>query len=298
MRGEMMARHRFSLDHMVFPDGRKPGVKRDKPSRIMDRCDPVKTQIETIDRKYWDELADTRWHKNRRSRYRFTLDQNGFGSCAWSSAAAGKGALDEHQNLPRILYNAFFGYHWTSGGRDGGSVIGDNVTLLQTRGCCPEEVWPSSNGWRTKPSAEAQRIAKFFRLLEFFYAETIEEVVSALLQGYDIHAGYSGHAVIFNRYKKRGKVEFKNSWGNWGDDGFGELSLSKIYFPYGAYAYKNCRVWTPEEWAPRHDQVQLAMAVEAFMQESMGVSRPWSKQKQRGAADTYKRTLEAFGIAT
>ena len=167
---------------------------------------------------------------------------------------------------------------------------------------CPEEVWPRSKGWRAEPGGEAKRIAKFFRILEFFYVETIDEFVSALLQGYDIHAGYTGHAIVFNRYLKRQTVEYLNSWGNWGDNGFGKLSLSEVYFPYGAYAYKHCRMWTPEEWSPRYDQESLAVAVDGFMNHINSSARAgykvWTRNNEKWRLDAYARSLQSCRSAT
>lgn len=287
------------LNQLAFPPGRKPGVRKESTServarsKIAARCDPIKGQIEIIPRKHWDERADTIWHKNRRSRFRYVLDQNGVGSCAAESAAGTKAALDERQGLPEVVYNPWFLYQTTSGGRDNGSVIGDNVEFLRDHGACPEEVWPRSKGWRAEPSREAKRVAKFFRLIEFFYVETIDEFVSALLQGYDVHFGYSGHAVASGQYVKRMTIEYLNSWGiGWGDNGFGKLSLSKVYFSYGAYAYKNARVWTPEQWSPRGDQAALAKAVDSFMDymnaSSSAGRKVWTKRHDSWREDCYQ----------
>ncbi len=291
-------------NQIAFPPGRKPGVRKESTnervarSKIAARCDSIRSQIELIPSRYWDELADTAWHKNRRSRFRYTSDQDGVGSCAAESAANLKAALDERQGLPRIVYNPWFVYHTTSGGRDNGSVIGDNVEFIRDYGVCPEEVWPRSKGWRATPGGEARRIAKFFKLLEFFYVETIDEFVSALLQGYDIHAGYLGHGISFNRYLKRRTVEYKNSWGNWGDDGFGSLSLSRIYFPYGAYAYKHCRMWTPEEWSPRQDQEKLAAGVRLFMSLMLKRKLAGKKPQEQQRLDEYRKSLSAYDVVT
>ena len=266
-----MPKYRFNLDEMVFPDGRKKGVipedKNPQKARmkVADRCDPVKGQIEIIPQKFWEEYRILKHHQAREDRFRFTLDQNSIGSCAAESAAAVKGSLDTKQNFDMVLYNPWFIYQTTSGGRDNGSVIGDNMEFLRDRGCAPEEVWPRSKGWRTEPGAEVKRIAKFFTVENFYFVETTEELVSALLQGFDIHGGYSGHAVCFMQYKGGRKVKFKNSWGDWGVNGFGELSLDKVYFPYGCYAATNARWWQPEEWSPRNDQKKLDLATTVYM---------------------------------
>ena len=287
-----MARRRYSLDTMKLPNGRKFGVKKESTServarsKIADRCAPIKSQIEIIPKQHWDELAATQWHGQvRRDRYRYTLDQNGVGSCASESATGIKAACDERQGLPMIVYNPWSIYWYTSGGRDRGSVIGDNVEYIRDHGVCPEEVWPRSKGWRAQPSAEAKQIAKLFRIVEFFYIETTAELVSALLAGYDVHGGYSGHAVAFCRYLGRNTIEFKNSWGNWGDNGFGTLSLSKVYFPYGCYAYKFVHPWTEEDWKPALSQIPLADAVNRYMNVELQRSRAGKRPLSQQAAD-------------
>ena len=302
---------RFNLDNMKFPAGRKAGVLKERTRgprarRYDDRCDPVRGQIEIIPRKFWEDEAKRKFHKARRWRYRFTYDQNGIGSCAGESAYGGKAACDTRQGLPMVFGNPLFAYQETSGGRDNGSVIGDNLEHIRDHGYCPEEVWPRSKGFRAEPSAEAKRIAAFFKMGEFFYVESIDEFVSALLQGYDVAGGYDGHAVVFDRYLGLQKVEFKNSWGDWGDDGFGELSLSKIYFPYGADAYKNVVSYaTPaanggwdwkSPWKPKHDQVKLAEAVRLYTEETM-IHRVTAARSPAWREDTYARALASCGLA-
>jgi hypothetical protein len=300
---------KYSLDKI--PPGRKRGVLKErtrgpKARRYDDRCESVRGQIELIPREFWEELAANKFHKERRRRYRWTFDQDGLGSCAPESGYGGKGACDMRQGLPMVFTNPLFAYYTTSGGRDNGSVIGDNVEHLRDYGACPEEVWPRSKGFRAEPSSQAYKIAAFFKLKEFFYIETIDEFVSGLLQGYDIHAGYDGHAVIFDRYLGGQKVEFKNSWGAWGDDGFGPLPLSKIYFPYGAYAYKLVvpyatpaadRGWDwKSPWQPKYDQAKLAEAVRRYNEETM-IHRVTAGRSPAWREDTYARALESCGLA-
>lgn len=286
-----------NLDRMVYPSGHKRGVKMESKServarsRIAGRCSPFRGNNEVIPERHWNELADTTWHKARRDRYRYTSDQAGNGSCAADSGNNLKAACDTRQGLPLVVYNPLFTYHTTSGGVDCGSRIGENVEHLRDFGACPEEVWPRSKGFRAKPSQEAYRVANFFRLREIFYCETRAELVSALLQGYSVHGGYSGHAVAFCQYLQGGKLLFKNSWGNWGDNGFGVLSLRRVYLAYGVYAYKSVRIWTPDEWEPSMDQDKLAEAVRQFMISTMIRTHAWDTCSSQWRAELYQHAL-------
>ena len=245
----------------------------DRRSKIMDRCNSIRSTLTTIPENYWDELAASEWHQSKTENYLYTSDQNSVGSCAAESANNTKHALDTMQGQPLIVYNPFGMYYTTSGGRDNGSVIGDNLEFARDKGCFPEEIWPRSNGWRKQPSSEAYKIAAYFKLREFFYIENISEFVSALLQGYYVHAGYSGHAVSFCCYLGKGVLKFKNSWGEWGENGFGNLKTSQINFGYGAYAYKDIIPYydmASEKylcpWEPTKNQELLATQVLRFMQ--------------------------------
>lgn len=258
----------------MMPIGRKPGCKLDKWSKIMDRCASIReTNITIIPENYWDELSSSQWHQIKTERYLYTSDQNGIGDCAAESKDNTKHALDTFHGQPLIIYNPLGTYYTTSGGRDNGSVIGDNLEFGREKGCFPEEVWSRSNGWKKQPSNEAYEIASYFKIREFFYVEDIKEFVSALLQGYYVHAGYSGHAVSFCCYMGRGVLKFKNSWGDWGENGFGTLKASQINFGYGAYAYKDIVPYYDMvtkkflcPWTPAKDQLRLAAQVNRFEQ--------------------------------
>lgn len=217
-------------------------------------------------------------------------------SCAAESAGTNKASLDTRQGLRMIVYNPWSIYWYTSGGRDQGSSIGSNVEYLRDNGICPEEVHPRSLGWRREPSAEAKKIAKLFRLVEFFYVQNWAEFVSALLQGFNLHFGYPGHAITAMQYMKRQIIRYCNSWGDWGDDGFGTLSRDKIEWDYGVYAYKNVLLYSDEDWKPKWDQETLARAVKDFMVWMPSNHEPWSERHYGSRADAYARSLESCGF--
>ncbi|WP_455387608.1 hypothetical protein [Petrachloros mirabilis] len=306
---------------LILPPGKRTGLKWDTAVQ-RDRCRSIRKAdgFELIDEKHWNELADTGHHKARDKFFRYTLDQNGTGSCAAESENGCKAACDAKSRQPEVFYNPLFSYHTTSGGRDGGSAIGDNLDHCLTVGCCPEEIWPRSKGFRATPSSQAYEIAGFFKGREYYVIETKQEFVSSLFGGFFNHFGYliggGGHAVSGCRYLKNGKFRFKNSWAvTWGDNGFGELNLSQIYWPFGAYAYRDVvpyydpiKGWgrweldgtfTPCPWQPKYDQGALSMVVQRFVdienQRKVAGQRPMGSNQ---AEDVYQALLEKCALAT
>ena len=141
-------------------------------------------------------------------------------------------------NLPDVRLNPYFGYHTTSHGRDNGSSIDENLEFARKYGIASQAVWPRSRGWRTEPSNEAKADALKYRIAEFYDIASWEEFGSALLLGFPVVFGYSGHSVLATSLVDTGRFEYLNSWGQWGDEGYGVLQASKIYWPYGAFAIR------------------------------------------------------------
>jgi len=287
-----------------YPDGRKPGLKEDSPSKIMDCCDPIvdNDYFEPIHEDHWSELCNTAVHKSREQRYRWTLDQNGRGSCGAECVHHGRHANETRQDPGGfgVLTNPWGTYRITSGGRDNGSVIRENVELIMRDGCHPEELHPRSLGWRAEPSAEANRVAKLLTLKEFYYIERISDMISALLQGFEVIGGYAGHAISFCQYMGRGLVKYKNSWGDWGAYGFGTLATRDVYLGYGLFAFKSVSILDPDDWSPRYDQADLARRVNRFMSDVNGVeragsSRVWSRKSW--LEDLYNQHLAGCELA-
>lgn len=291
-----------------YPDGRKPGIKEDKPSKIMDACDPITSSdyFERISPDHWEELCQNRIHKQRPKRYLWTLDQNGRGSCGAECVDHAAHASERRQDPkgPGVLTNPWGRYRITSGGTDRGSVIRDNVEHCLKYGRYPEELHPRSLGWRAEPSAEAKRVAKLLTLREYFYCEYVNDFVSAILQGFEGVFGYIGHAISACQLVSRYTLKYKNSWGNWGQNGFGTIALKDIYTPYGMFVFKSVSILDPNEWTPQYDQGNLALAVESFMGDMYDYERSgqrgargiWGGNRSKIREDLYHQNLVEYNV--
>ena len=283
----------------TYPVGRKRGVKVDTKARISDRCESVTKIMGLVPRSDWETLCKSDAELGKRDWVRYVLNQESVGSCAAEAADQCLAMrIFNDLNYEPPVFNPWFNYQKTSGGRDNGSVIGHNVEDLRDRGACPEEIRPRIRGWRAAPTAEELRIAKLFRLLSFYYVKDDSEFVSALLQGFAIHFGYTGHSIVAVLYLGSGKILYVNSWDvSWGDKGFGVLSLDKIRYDYGAYAYSVVQPWDRKIWVPKLNQAALAQAVNGFMRTMDSIHHPWADRQENVRVEAYRRSLQACGLA-
>ena len=177
------------------------------------------------------------------------LNQGQVGSCASESKDGGIMLSRERAGLPRVVMNPYATYGRVNGGRDSGSTLSANLSFAKQYGCFPESVWPRSKGWRAEPSAAAYEAAKQYRIVEYYRIPNNdwEAFGSALLQGYVVYWGYSGHAIVGVDLVSTSTFRYLNSWGNWGNAsphndqlraGFGVIDKSRIMWGYGAYCFQ------------------------------------------------------------
>jgi len=193
--------------------------------------------IKVIPSGEWDAAAKELGDDLRRKVW-VVLNQGQVGSCATESTAAATMISRSIVGAEQVLLNPLFIYHTTSGGRDAGSSIDDNLEFARDYGIAPESVWPRSKGWQAKPSEEAIQVAKQYRIEEFYDISNINEFVSALLLGFPVVFGSNGHAVTAVQHMGRYPL-ILNSWGDWEDHGFGQwCSYNAINWNYGAWALR------------------------------------------------------------
>jgi hypothetical protein len=219
-----------------YPSDRIPGClpRRSRPG---DWCPMAAERIEIIPRNEWAEYAR---NISLRPHVHEVLDQDGVGSCATEATAGAIMIARSMHGLEHVTLNPWFIYYKTSGGRDRGSSIDENLAFAREHGCAPESVWSRDKGWRTRPSEEAYEAAKQFRIEEFYDITSIDEMVSCLLAGYPVVYGSNGHAVCKVAHLDESKGLDLNSWGTgWEDDGFGVwASYRAVNWAYGAWAVR------------------------------------------------------------
>ncbi len=219
---------------IVYPPGYRAGCNR-RATKFGACCRLLADEVETIPRDDWQQWIGK---VSLRPHVKTILDQNGYGSCATESPTQGLMIVRDVGGHPFVLLNPLSIYRVTSGGSDNGSSIDENLAFARTVGILPEAYWPRSKGFHATPPAGWQAEAAKYKIGEFYDIATEDEFGSALLRGFAVVFGWSGHSVIATSLLSTTKFEYANSWGDWGDQGFGTLALSSVNWGYGAFAIR------------------------------------------------------------
>ena len=225
------------MDELVLPPGFKCGCLP-RVTAFGTCCKPMADEIEEIPRDQWPGLIGT---VSLRPRVRQVLNQGSNGSCATESTTQGVMVARDVAGLPFDLLNPLSIYHFTNGGSDNGSNIDSNLVHARDFGILPESYWPRSKGWRASPPTGYEKIAAKYRIDEFFDIASIDEIGTALLKGFAVVFGWSGHSCILTDLLSTTTALYCNSWGNWGDAGFGKINLASINFGYGLFAIRSVK---------------------------------------------------------
>jgi hypothetical protein len=216
-------------------------------------------------RSQWEELAAN--HLGLETFVKKIKDQKQEGSCA--SNATGQ-CLEIAWNMAYgakhwIEFSPISIYRWVADGPDSGSTISGNLKQLRDVGMLPVNSDQNKAILRAAglpeshvltPTGYSQRFpdnwkttAAFFRAAEWYDIDSFEGFVSALFEGYPVCYGRAGHAICGVRVVKDGgtwKIKYANSWGAWGENGYGydsESYISGSIRSYGAWALR-CPVLT------------------------------------------------------
>jgi len=232
------------------------GIKRGIPTRSEREWKEERQRLQVPRlRDVWQTIPESEWLDrlrdpdlpDGRKRTKEIYDQDGVGSCASESCNGLVDMMRIQAGMPWVLLNPWGMYGRVNGGYDGGSSLQANIAFAKQYGCFPDSVWPRSKGWRATPSDAAYEAASMFTLKEVYEIGNKAEFATAILLGLWVYFGYSGHAIVGAYLIDLLRFGYRNSWGNWGDNGFGSLSFSSIYWGYGAYAFGRIKRTTEED---------------------------------------------------
>ncbi len=219
---------------LIVPPGKKTGCLP-RVSQFGEMCEPFASAIEVIPRDKWAGLIGK---VDLRPQVKVVLDQDNVGSCATEATAGAAMIVRSVAGQPHVLLNPWSIYRVTSGGSDRGSNIDSNLVFARDTGILPEEYWPRSKGWRATPPSGWEQVATKYRIAEFFDCANSAEIGTALLLGFPVVFGWQGHSCVLTSLLSTTVAAYLNSWGNWGDQGFGKIKLNSINYGYGAWALR------------------------------------------------------------
>ncbi len=139
------------------------------------------------------------------------------------------------------------------GSRNSGSSVDDNLDEATRVGILPLDCAINRergisglhphNGYGVSPPSNWQTIAGEFRAQEVFDIRSSQEFFTSLCRGWPVVYGRQGHCIICVRPMRSGgnrKGKYLNSWGNWGDNGFGYDTANQISMGAGwAFAVRS-----------------------------------------------------------
>lgn len=218
--------------------------------------------IPLVDEDEWRDRAEASTHL--RELVQKVKNQKSEPSCASNSAA---------QNLELVTVIQLGQQHWIElsaislykrvGSRRSGSYLSDNLrelttgegilpvnkpetkAFLEDKGFPPHHVFPET-GYNVPFPQDWQQTAAQFRIFpdEVYRISNMQEFASCIFAGHPVSYGRAGHAITgVDVVYEDGKfyICYVNSWGNWGDNGFGYDSFRYVERNGGDYGAWCCR---------------------------------------------------------
>lgn len=170
----------------------------------------------------------------------YIRNQGREGSCVGNGSAA---CFDRCQAVQRgeiVRTSAMSLYKRIGRSAQSGAVISDALEELRTRGILPEDtpenrarfdhVHPAT-GFSTRLPTGWEETAAQFKVQEYWRINSFDEAATALFLGFGVVYGRARHCICGWQIVRDGAkwlLKYKNSWGNWGDAGFGYDSESYL----------------------------------------------------------------------
>jgi hypothetical protein len=170
-------------------------------------------------------------------------DQDGEGSCVANACSQANEIVQCKQfGKGRVVHlSAISLYKRIGRSPSSGAVVSDGLDEMVKRGVLPldneanrarfgEKVMPNC-GFRERYPDGWEDTAKLFRVERYAVVRSVSGLLSALCKQHPVVVGRQGHSICYCRpMRKSGRrvVKYANSWGGWGDGGFGYDSEGQI----------------------------------------------------------------------
>jgi hypothetical protein len=199
------------------------------------------TKIKLLPRNEWDERIEGQAAADLLDPY--IRDQGREGACVGNGTAAMFDRMQMLQSGSIVRTSAMSLYRRIGRTASSGAYLGDALEEMRTRGILPvdseenrqrfKHVHPATGFSRKLPDGDKwQETAKLFRIVEYWSINSFEGLVTAILDdGLGVVYARDQHCICGWRIVKDNGtyyVKYKNSWGNWGDGGYGYDSERKL----------------------------------------------------------------------
>jgi hypothetical protein len=170
-------------------------------------------------------------------------DQKSEGSCVANACSQAHEICQAIQNGKEnvVPLSAISLYKRIGRSAQSGAMVSDGLDEMAEKGVLPLDtpenrakfgdcVMPNT-GFRTAYPSGWEAVAAKFTAHEWFIVDTLAELITALIHQEPVVVGRSGHSICYcDPVYDNGKllVKYANSWGNWGENGYGYDSLSMI----------------------------------------------------------------------
>lgn len=223
-------------------------------------------QVQVIPESQWKELAAALAANGGGASQMVTriYDQGQEGSCVANACSQAHEINQARQfGLDKVTHlSAMSLYQRIGSGPNSGAMVSDGLDEMASRGVLPldtpenralfgSQVMPNT-GWRNRKPDGWETTAKNFAAHEWFIVESVNELITALLNQDPVVVGRAGHSICYCDPVYDGGnllVKYANSWGNWGEKGFGYDS-TRLIRSSASWAFALRSVSTPTHLLP------------------------------------------------
>jgi hypothetical protein len=244
------------IDVAIAPASHKMGCKP-RTCQLGDHFPILEETEDLIPRGEWDDLIAAQ--EEDEYLVGAIKDQGDEGTCA-SNSTTGSREFVWNLNFGKewfIQLSPISVYRWIAPNGDSGSTISDNLKQIRDVGALPADTPRNREilqllklpikviknvGYSQVFPDDWKELATYFRMPEWDDIASFDGMVTNILRKKKPVYGRAGHSIYGVKVVKRNGVyyvKYANSWGSWGENGYGydsESFISGAIRSYGAFA--------------------------------------------------------------